>query len=98
MDRRACQLPIGHMKIVSAHRQVQLRDVVGADLVPQAARSRMDQENDSVYMKVVLRRGLFVENLVDALNLNKMVAGSESSELRATSLFRAVADGVRVGA
>src|SRR5436190_1711170 len=64
----------------------------------QPARAAVDEKDNAILLDVVSPGGLVVENFVDVLDFQKMIAGSQGSQLRRPALFRALADRERIRA
>ena len=56
--------------------------VVAADAVAQAARSGVDQDRELALSQAESRGGLRIVDALDRLQLEEVVAGAESAELR----------------
>ena len=98
MHGNAGELPVGHVDAVAAHALVHVAQVVGTDLVAQATRPGVDEHDDLVFMKAQCLRNRRLEDAVDVLNFQEVVAGAERAHLRQAALLGAIADGGRVGA
>src|SRR6267142_1591362 len=85
------------MEIVSAHGLVQLCDIVRAYLVAQSARARMDEQNNSILRKSILRSSLLVENFVHVFHFEEMITRAKRAQLRLSALLGARADRGWVG-
>ncbi|MDQ3769837.1 MAG: hypothetical protein M3370_10260 [Actinomycetota bacterium] len=92
--RGAGELAVGQLDAVGGQRGVHALDEVGADLVAQSARARMDQHGDLVGVQV--EAGLVQASHV--LDLDEVVARPHGPQLRRPALTRAVRDALRVGA
>ena len=92
----ARELTVGQMQAVSSHRLVQLSNEVRANLMTQAARTRVDQHHDALLGEIVLGCGFFMEDLIHILHFQKMIARPEGCKLRFPTLFGARADGMRI--
>src|SRR5262245_11523785 len=64
LDWRASELPIGNMQVVLAHGLIQMRDVIGANLVTKPARPRVDQNHDTILLEVVAGRSCLIEDFI----------------------------------
>src|SRR5918995_881251 len=96
--RGARELAVGQVDAVPAHRAVHLLDVVAAHLMPEPARARVDQHRHLIVAKPVdLGRGR-VENALNALKLDEVVARAHRPELAGTPVARSVRNRGRVGA
>ena len=98
MNRGAGELPVRQMQIVTAHGFVQLRNVIGTNLMAQTSRTRVNQNNDSIFREVILSRCFFIKNFIDVLHLDKVIARAQCAELRLAALFCAGTDGVSIRA
>ena len=72
-------------------------DIVLADLVPEAARTGVDQDRDPPLAQAERFSGFLVVDLVHVLDLEEVVAGAQGPELRQPPLVRPRGDrtGVR---
>ena len=71
---------------------------VVADLVAQAARAGVDHDADHVLFEAHDRGGVLVEDVIDDLHFEEVVARAERAALLRAALDGVVADRVRVGA
>jgi hypothetical protein len=63
----------------------------------ETARARVDQDRDLAFGEPVCRRSLLVEDSIDPLQFDEVVAGSERPELAGAPGQRALGHGRRVG-
>ncbi len=71
---------------------------VVADLVPEAARARVEQDRDVAGGQAEARRGRGIEDLVHHADLREVVAGAERAELGDAALARSIRERPGVGA
>ena len=92
------ELPVGQLESVPLRGVLEGREVVVAHLVAQPARAGVDQDGDLPFVKTHdFGRGR-VEDAVDDLDFEEMVAGAERAALVETARDRAIADPPRIGA
>jgi hypothetical protein len=72
-------------------------DVVGADLVPETARARVDHHTELARVDPEPFRRCDIVDLVDDLHLDEVVAGAEAAHLSESTLTSPSADLGRVG-
>ena len=95
--RRAGELAVGQLEAEPVGR-VHAGEVVGAGLVAEAARARVDHHHHLAGRDPEGGGRLAVEDLVDHLHLEEMVAGAQAADLRQAALQGLPADRVGVGA
>ena len=98
VDRGAGQLAVGQVDAVLLGRLAEQGQGVVAHLVAQAARAAVDHDADHVLFQAHDRGRLLVEDVIDDLHLEEVVAGAQRAALVRAALEGAVADGIRVGA
>src|SRR4030095_12034942 len=92
IDRRARELAVGHGDAVAAERLARDLEIVGAHLVAEPARARVDHYGDRAFVEPErLRRPRVVHDL-DGLDFEGAVAGAEAAELPLAALSRVVRD------
>lgn len=94
---RAGQLPVGKADSVPLDVALHLLEVVRRDLVAAAPRSAVDGDRDRPLPQAEGSRRPFVEDVLDHVELEEVVAGAEGAQLREAPLPRLVADLGRVG-
>jgi len=69
--------------------------MIGADLMPEAARARMERDGDLILEQTegLGRRG--VEDPSHILNLGKVVTGAQSAQLSSSPVQRSIGDQIR---
>jgi len=82
----------------ASSRSGHLAQIIGADLMPEAARAAVNADDNGVGFEPEAARDLRVVNLRDALHLEIMVARPERSHLIALALLRLVGHGGWIGA
>ena len=75
-----------------------MRQGVVADLVAQAARAGVDHDADHVLLQAHDAGRLLVEDVIDDLHFEEVVAGAERAALLRAALHGVVADRVGLGA
>src|SRR5262245_28071352 len=87
------------MQVVLAHSLIQLRDVISANLVTETARPGVNQNGDAILLEVVPGGSRLIENFINVLNFEKVVARAERSELAFSAELSAFAHhvGIRPG-
>ena len=86
------ELPVGQLEPVPLRGVLERREVIVAHLVAQPARAGVDQDGDLPFVKTHdLGRGR-VEDPVDDLDFEEMVARAERAALVITARDRAIAD------
>src|SRR5690606_19334441 len=98
LHRRARQLPVRHGDAVLGHHPLHHPDVVGADLVAQAAGAGVDHHADLSFAQSEHLRDRRVVDLRYRLHLQEVVAGAEAARLPEPPFHRPGADLGRVGA
>ncbi len=88
----------GSVDPVAAHRRSHQTDVVGADLVTEAARARVDQHGHHLRCEPEGSGRLGVEHGVHPLELDEVVARADRAELARAAQTRALGHRGRVGA
>ena len=83
---------------MAPERRVHRAHVVGAHLVAEPARARVDQDRDLALAQAELLRGRAVDQLLDALDLDEVVARADRAELAGAPLARPRRDVPGVGA
>ena len=81
LDRGAGQLPVGQVDAVLGRDVAEFAQGVVADLVAQAAGAGMDHHADAALLQAHDRGGLVVEDLVDHLDFEEVVARAERAAL-----------------
>ena len=81
VDGNAGKLTIWQRDTVTAHRVAHLREIVGADLMPEPSGTGVDQDDHLVLSQVQDLRGGLILNALDELDLKKVVAAAECAEL-----------------
>ena len=92
------QLAVGQLDVVLVDGLLEAGDVVGADLVAEAARAAVNLGHDLAGEEAHRRRGRLVEHLIDDVNLDEVVARAQRTQLVARPLIGPGADLVWVGA
>ena len=72
-------------------------DVIGANLMAEAARATMDLNDHLAREKARLPAGSFIKELVNYIDLDKMITGAQGAHLGVASFFGPVADSTGVG-
>src|SRR3954451_15334246 len=83
---------------MARERAVHRAHVVGAHLVAEAARARVDEHRHLALAQAEARGGLPADRLLDALDLDEGVAGADGPGLAGAALAGAHGDLRRVGA
>ena len=98
VDRDAGQLPVGQLDVVAAHGLAHLLEVVGADLVAEAARAGVDEHDDLPFNQAHSFSRFGMEDALDVLDFQEVVAGAERGQLRGAALLGALRAGVGTSA
>ena len=85
MDRGTGQLPVGQLDAVLGRDFSQRQQRVVAHLIAQPARAGVDHHADEVFFEAHRVGGRFVEDFVDHLDFEKMVARAERAALVAAA-------------
>src|SRR5690606_12760547 len=94
-DRRASELAVGQAYPVLRGRGRHLAQVLGADLMAEAARAAMDRREDRSLGKAESGRDIVVEDFGDVLDLEVVVARAERAHLVALARACALRDVLR---
>src|SRR3954463_816474 len=97
-ERRARQLAVRQDDPVTRERAVHRAHVVGAHLVAEPARARVDEPVHLALAQAEARGRVAVDQLLDALDLDEVVARADGPELAGAALAGARGDLRRVGA
>src|SRR5207249_3483026 len=89
---------IGHADPVALERPARELEIVGAHLMPEAARARVDHEGHVPRGEAEPLRGPRVVDLVHDLHLEEVVARAEGAELPPAALARAERHAIGIGA
>ncbi len=89
VDGRARQLAVGHRDAVAAERLAGRVEIVGADLVAEAARSSVDHDRHLALAEAELARRALVVDHLDRLHLEEVIPRAERAELTSAALARA---------
>ena len=92
------QLPVRQRDCIALHALIHVAQVIGADLVAEPARARVDEHHDFVLVKPQPFGDPGVEDPLDVLDFEEVIAGAEGSRLRQPPGLCTVAHGRRVGA
>ena len=98
IERRANQLPVGQLIAVTVAGPLELLDVVGGHLVPQAAAAAMNLHHDLTGAQTERIRRLRVEDLGNDVDFGEMVARTQRADLSHPAFFGVLAHLVRIGA
>ena len=81
MDGGASQLPVRQRQAEVARGKHHVAQVIRTDLVPEAARSTVDANDELIRLEAVSGCDRYIEDFRDALNLQIVVLGSKGSHL-----------------
>src|SRR3990172_4243733 len=98
VDGDAGKLPVGQLDRVPLHGLAHPLEIIRADLVAEAARAAVDEDDDLVGAQAEGGGDFRVENLFNVLHFEEVVPGAEGAELRSAALPGALGNGVGVGA
>src|SRR3990172_9572239 len=87
MDRRAGEFAVRKFQSEALCGLGKAHEVIGADLVPQAARSAVDRYDRLPLREAEGQRGLLVVDALDGLHFEVMVARTERTHLAALTLL-----------
>src|SRR3954453_2254823 len=97
-ERRARQLAVRQGDAVTRERAVHRAHVIGAHLVAEPARARVDEHRHLALAQAEARGRVAVDQLLDARDLDEVVARADGPELAGAALAGARGDLRRVGA
>ena len=86
VDGRTGQLPIGHADAVASERLAGRVEIVGADLVAEPARSRVDHDGHLALAEAERARRRPVVDHLDRLHLEEVIPRAERAELTPAAL------------
>ena len=78
------------MDVVAFDRRLEVLDVIGADLVAETARAAVDLHDQIAFLQTHRLGRLWIEDLIDDIDFDEMIAGAERAELRAAALLGAL--------
>src|SRR5215472_2213163 len=96
MDRGRGQLTVGYTNAIAGHRLEHLLDVIGADLVPEPARTAVDHHGDVPLSQAELLGDAVVDHPLDLLHLEEVVARAQAPELLPSPLQRPLGDTIQL--
>src|SRR5512142_2072257 len=92
IQRRADQFPVGQVDAILADCALKGLYIVCADLVPEAARAAMDLHGQTASVESHCICSFFIEDLLHNIDLDKVIACAEGTDLLAAARLGALRD------
>ncbi len=87
IQRRADQLAVGQLDVVAPHSPLEIAHVIRADLVPEATRAAVDLQDQVALHQSHRIGGLGIEDLLDDIDFDEVIAGAQRADLGAAALL-----------